>query len=99
MSRRLCWFALLLPAAAVGCNQPKSQPEDASPPEVSVSRPVKGDIVNYEVFTGRTTPVERVELRARVTGYLEKVYLGRDADAETGRKLIKEGADVKKGDV
>src|SRR5690242_14560683 len=99
MSRRLCWFALLLPAAAAGCNQAKSQPEDAAPPEVMVSRPTKSDIINYEVFTGRTTPVERVELRARVTGYLDKVYVGRDADVEPGRKVIKEGGDVKKGDV
>jgi RND family efflux transporter MFP subunit len=40
-----------------------------------------------------------VDLRARVTGYLEKVYVGRDADAETGRPVFKEGGDVKKGDI
>jgi multidrug efflux system membrane fusion protein len=99
MSRRLWYLALLLPVAAVGCYQTKSQQEDPAPPEVMVSSPVKGDLVNYEVFTGRTSPVERVELRARVTGYLERVYVGRDADVEPGHKVIKEGADVKKGDV
>jgi RND family efflux transporter MFP subunit len=92
-------LALLLPAAAVGCNQAKSQPEDTGPPEVLVSLPVKSEIVNYQVFTGRTSPVERVDLRARVTGYLERVYVGRDADSETGKRAIKEGDDVKKGDV
>jgi multidrug efflux system membrane fusion protein len=97
MSRRLWCLVLLLPVA--GCGQAKSQPEESGPPEVMVSLPVKADIINYEVFTGRTQATERVELRARVTGYLEKVYVGRDADVETGRKVIKEGADVKKGDV
>jgi multidrug efflux system membrane fusion protein len=98
MSRKLWCLALLLAAAAAGCDQTKPPPDDA-PPEVMVSRPVQADIVNYEVFTGRTAPVERVELRARVTGYLDKVYVGRDADVESGRKVFKEGADVKKGDV
>jgi multidrug efflux system membrane fusion protein len=99
MSHRLWCLAVLLPAAAVGCGQAKSQPEEQTTPEVMVSSPVKADIVNHEVFTGRTSPVERVDLRARVTGYLERVYVGRDADVETGRRVIKEGGDVKKGDV
>jgi RND family efflux transporter MFP subunit len=98
MSRRLWCLLLLLPVAA-GCNQTKSQPEETGPPQVTVSLPVKSDIVNYEVFTGRTQAVQRVDLRARVTGYLEKVYVGRDADAETGRLVFKEGGDVKKGDI
>jgi multidrug efflux system membrane fusion protein len=98
MSRRLWCLVLLLPVAA-GCNQAKSQPEDTGPPEVMVSLPVRSDIINYEVFTGRTQAVQRVDLRARVTGYLEKVYVGRDADVESGRPTFREGGDVKKGDV
>ena len=39
-----------------------------------------------EEFTGRTMAVETVEIRARVTGYLDKVY-------------FKDGSDVKKGDI
>jgi RND family efflux transporter MFP subunit len=97
MSRRLWCLLLLLPVAA-GCNQAKPPPEDTGPPQVTVSLPVKSDIVNYEVFTGRTQAVQRVDLRARVTGYLDKVYVGRDADMETGRPVFKEGGDVKKGD-
>jgi RND family efflux transporter MFP subunit len=65
---------------------------------VKVSEPVREYIVNYEVFTGRTQSVNRVDLKTRVTGYLEKIYVGRDSD-ENGKKVIKEGDDVKKGDV
>jgi len=52
---------------------------------VVVSQPVVKEIVNYEDFTGQTRAVADVEVRARVTGYLEKVY-------------FTEGVEVKKGD-
>jgi RND family efflux transporter MFP subunit len=56
------------------------------PPAVSVSQVVEGVVTDYEDFTGRTEAVSRVELRARVTGYLDRV-------------TFKDGADVKKGEV
>jgi multidrug efflux system membrane fusion protein len=67
---------------------------------VLVSAPVKDRIINYEVFIGRTQAVNRVDLRARVTGYLDKVYVGRADGGEEGeRPTIREGSDVKKGQV
>jgi RND family efflux transporter MFP subunit len=89
----------LLPAAVLGCQHPDTRTEEPPPPEVMVSTPVKDTIVNSEVFTGRTQSVNRVDLRARVTGYLDKVYVGRDADSADGVKAVKEGDDVKKDDV
>src|SRR5262249_2901778 len=59
---------------------------DAPPPEVAVSLPVAQQVVDYEEFTGRTEAAATVDLRARVTGYLDKI-------------LFKEGEAVKKGDV
>jgi RND family efflux transporter MFP subunit len=100
VSRRLWSLSFLfLPLAVLGCNEAKSQPEDPRPPEVMVSRPLPEYVVEYETFTGRTQAVNRVDLRARVTGYLDKVHVGRDADAGDGVKVLKEGDDVKKGDV
>jgi RND family efflux transporter MFP subunit len=57
-----------------------------APPEVRVSQPLVREVADYEDFTGRTEAALQVELRARVSGYLDKV-------------LFKDGADVKKGDV
>src|SRR5262249_52802655 len=69
-------------------------------PEVMVSLPVADYIVDYEVFTGRTEPVQRVDLRARVSGYLDKVYVGREGEMEEGQPVpFREGDDVKKDDV
>jgi RND family efflux transporter MFP subunit len=87
MARRLWSLLLLVPAALLGCNRTNQKADEAPPkPEVKVSEPVREYIVNYEVFTGRTQSVNRVDLKTRVTGYLEKVYVGRDADIEDGKK-------------
>ncbi len=65
-----------------------------------VATPVKDRIVNYEVFIGRTQAVNRADLKARVTGYLDKVYVGREDELQDGEKPpIREGDDVKKGQV
>lgn len=64
-----------------GSTQPPS-----SPPTVTVARPVVREITDYEDFTGRTEAAQTVEIRARVTGTLEKI-------------LFKAGATVKQGDM
>jgi RND family efflux transporter MFP subunit len=56
------------------------------PPQVPVVRPVAQEVIDYEDFTGRTEARSRVDLRARVTGYLLKT-------------TFEEGGMVKAGDV
>ncbi|WP_406698944.1 efflux RND transporter periplasmic adaptor subunit [Singulisphaera sp. Ch08] len=76
-----------LPLGLVGCARaPASAPTPAAPTPVSVSQPIEREINDYADFTGRTAAVETVEIRARVTGYLDKIH-------------FKEGMLVKKGDV
>ena len=71
-------FALLLMASAmagavVGC---KPQPEfvEPPPPEVSVATPLQQDVTTYLNTTGTTAPVEIVDIRARVSGFLKEIY-------------------------
>ena len=59
---------------------------EPKPPEVLVASPVQRSVTEYEEFTGRTEAVRSVEVRARVTGYLDRVN-------------FKEGADVKESDL
>lgn len=56
------------------------------PPEVFVALPSEEIVTETEEFTGRTLSVEMVDMRSRVTGYLNKVY-------------FKDGGEVKKGDL
>jgi RND family efflux transporter MFP subunit len=68
-----------------GCARAPSAAPAAAPVPVTVSYPVERDVTDYADFTGRTAAVDSVEVRARVSGYLDKVY-------------FKEGALVKKDD-
>jgi len=55
-------------------------------PAVTVAQPLQRTIVEYDEFTGQFAPVEFVEVRSRVSGYLQEIR-------------FKEGQIVKKGDL
>jgi RND family efflux transporter MFP subunit len=50
-----------------------AQAPGGPPPKVTVAKPVVKDVVEYDEFTGRFAAVDSVDVRARVSGYLEKV--------------------------
>jgi RND family efflux transporter MFP subunit len=73
-------------AGLAGC-APRSGPAGAGgPPAVTVSYPLRETITDYGEYTGRTAAVDAVQVRARVSGYLEKTH-------------FTEGAEVKENDV
>ncbi len=44
------------------------------PPQVDVARPLSLDVVEWDEYTGRLSATDRVEVRARVGGYLESIH-------------------------
>ena len=56
------------------------------PPTVSVAKVVEREFQPWDEFTGRISAVETVELRPRVSGYIERV-------------AYEEGSEVRKGDL
>jgi RND family efflux transporter MFP subunit len=74
-----------LPAAKPMPGELKPAAEEP-PPQVNVVQPVAREVTDYEDFTGRLQAISTVDLRARVSGYLDKAP-------------FKEGSDVKKGEV
>jgi RND family efflux transporter MFP subunit len=50
-----------------------------APPEVVLSRPVVRNIAEWDEYTGRFAAIEAVDVRARVSGYLDSVHF---ADGE-----------------
>jgi len=68
--------AILLALAPVlaGCGEGQRQQTAAPPPKVTVAKPVKRVIVDQDEYVGRFVPVHVVDVRARVSGYLEKVH-------------------------
>ena len=57
-----------------------------SPPEVTVGTPLSREVTDHADFTGRTEATSSVAIRARVTGFLDKVS-------------SKDGSEVQKGDL
>ena len=83
----MCFSASAFVAAiVVGCERPQPKTAAPKPPLVMVATPTSEYITDYEDFTGRTDAIYSVEIRARVTGYLDKVH-------------FKDGDDVKEGDL
>ena len=80
-------FAMGLTAILAACDG-KSVGDSASPPPppVTVSQPLEKMITEWDEYTGRFTAVETVEIRARVSGFIESVH-------------FKEGQIVKQGDL
>jgi RND family efflux transporter MFP subunit len=69
-----------------GCGHAEAKSQTPPPPSVTVA-PVQGkEIVEWAEFTGRTEPVESVEIRPRTSGYIQEVR-------------FQSGQLVKKGDV
>jgi RND family efflux transporter MFP subunit len=80
--------AVLLVPALVACGEQQQQQQQAAPPPptVTVAEPVKRTIVDQDEYVGRFVAVDSVEIRARVSGYLDKVH-------------FKDGQIVKQGDL
>src|SRR5271155_1336242 len=83
----LCAASLGACAALILCGCAKSGgPPAAAPPEVSVAPVIEKRVKDWDEFTGRLQAVEAVEIRPRVTGYIDKV-------------AFTEGGQVKRGDL
>ena len=58
------------------------------PPEVTVARPVTDEVSDYLEFTGATRSIDKVDIRARVNGYLQSIEFEDGATIEQGDLLF-----------
>jgi membrane fusion protein, multidrug efflux system len=85
MRRIILLGTLLLTADLLaGCGD--KPPAAAGPPPVTVARPLEKKITEWDEYTGRFTAVETVEIRARVSGFIDSMS-------------FKDGQIVKQGDL
>ncbi len=75
----------ILAILLTGCGA-KAAPQPPPPPAVTVAPVEQKELVEWDEFTGRTDAVESVEIRPRVSGYIQEVR-------------FQSGQLVKKGDV
>lgn len=69
---KLALMAILLGPLYVACED-TGAPQALPPPQVSVATPLVRQITDWDEFTGRLAAVKSVDIRARVSGYLESV--------------------------
>lgn len=79
-----CFVAILAACDKNSTSTPANQ--GSSGPAVTVSQPIQKDVMEWDEYTGRMEAVETVEIRARVSGHLSKIF-------------FRDGAKVKKGDL
>lgn len=63
-------------------------PGPQGPPPVTVARPVVKDVQDVDEFIGRFEAIERVEVRARVQGYLSRIHFTDGAIVKAGDLLF-----------
>lgn len=79
-------FALSgLGSLALAADTPPAAPP---PPTVTVAQPVVRRITEWDEYTGRFVAKQRVEVRARVSGYLDSVHFTEGQLVESGQLLF-----------
>src|SRR5262245_20864352 len=87
MTRAILLSSLLVASIALsGCDNKPAASAAPPPPSVTTAQPVHKTITEWDEYTGRFTAVETVEIRARVSGFIDSVH-------------FKEGQIVKAGDL
>ena len=86
----MCQFltgAIIAVAFLCGCHRQTAMPAPA-PVAVTTAKPIEREIVDYVEFTGNTAAVKSVDIRARVSGYLDKLGFSEGAIVKAGDMLF-----------
>jgi RND family efflux transporter MFP subunit len=70
-----------------GCSRTPEEAPGQQPPTVTVSYPLQREVTDYQDYTGRTAAVDSVQIQARVTGYLEKIYFKEGSEVNGDDRL------------
>ena len=89
-SRNFATVSVLATALIVGaCSAPQAQEQGGPPPpQVDVAVPLSSQVADWNGYTGRFESVERVEVRARVSGYVKSVNFEDGARVKAGELLF-----------
>jgi RND family efflux transporter MFP subunit len=71
-----------------GCGKTGGSAQSAPPPQVSVAQVLEKRVKDWDEFTGRLQAVESVEIRPRVSGYIDKVAFAEGSQVKSGDLLF-----------
>src|SRR5216117_3600043 len=71
-----------------GCRQAMTAPAPPPPPSVTVAPVQERKITEWDEFIGRLEAIESVEIRPRVSGYIERVVFTAGKEVKKGEILF-----------
>jgi multidrug efflux system membrane fusion protein len=81
-------FHRLALAAALTLAAAASAHAQAGPPQVTVAPPLASRVAQWDEFTGRFEAMERVDVRSRVSGYIDQVHFRDGSTVNQGDLLF-----------
>jgi len=78
----------LIAAGLAGCGAEAQENAAPPPPEVTVAKPIVRDVEQFSEHTGRFVPAQSVEVRPRVSGYLQAVHFREGQYVRKGQLLF-----------
>jgi RND family efflux transporter MFP subunit len=73
-------------AGLTACSPPKKAV--LPPPKVTVVQPVMGSVTNWDEYPGHLEAMESVEIRPRVSGYIDSIHFQDGAEVKAGDLLF-----------
>jgi RND family efflux transporter MFP subunit len=83
----ICWLGAVS-LFLLGCGRPPPTLAELPPPEVSVTRPTRQEVVDTVEFTGNIEAVQEVEIKARVSGFVTAIHFIDGQDVSEGDLLF-----------
>src|SRR5205823_10466788 len=82
-------LGLLLSAVlSCGCNTAAPAATEQPAPKVTVATPLAREVRDFDEYTGRIEATQTVEVRARVSGYLQDIFFQDGDYVEKGQRLF-----------
>ena len=78
----------IIALALAGCDQAHTQTSAPPPPEVTIAKPVTKQVAEKDEYVGRFVAIESVEIRARVSGYLDAIHFQDGQIVHKGDRLF-----------
>ncbi len=89
LTKRFSWIGSLIVIALLssGC-QPEAEIPVPPPPKITAAEVITDEVIEYSEYSGRLDSAQDVEIRSRVSGYLNKIHFEEGDRVQKGQLLF-----------
>jgi membrane fusion protein, multidrug efflux system len=88
MTRASAFAIVLLAGVLAGCDNKQASNAAPPPPSVTVSQPLQKTITEWDEYTGRFEALANVDVRARVSGFIDSIHFNDGQILKQGELLF-----------